>query len=99
MEQSQELEALANEHAKAMAARRSTFHSDPKVSLTCLEKQPTRRLGENIIAGDNALSMHMKMLEDVTNYTNMVDGRYTEVGMGKARGSDGKYYMCQIFRG
>ena len=94
-----ELDALAQEHAMTMATARTVSHSNPKHSLSCLQTQPTRRLGENVAAGDSALSMHMRMLEDVTNYTNMVDGRYVEIGMGKARGSDGQYYLCQIYRG
>ena len=96
---SPELDALAQEHAMTMTMECKISHSNPKHSLSNLRTQPTRRLGENVVAGDSALSMHMRMLEDVTNYTNMVDGRYMEIGMGKARGSDGQYYMCQIYRG
>ena len=82
-----------------MANNGRVSHSDPKMALAKLPTQPSRRFGEIVIAGDSALGMHMKILEDMTNYTNMVDGRYTEIGMGRARGSDGQYYLCQIYRG
>lgn len=96
---SSELTNLAAEHAKSMAEQGAVFHADATDLCCRLEEQPSLRLGENVIAGEDALDMHLKLLERVGNYANMVDGRFTEVGIASARGANGQYYLCQLFRG
>lgn len=101
LQRSRELDEIACQHAQAMAASRKVFHSNPTELCESLSGRPMRRLGENVISGSDALDMHTKMLEFVTNYTNMVDVRYSEVGIATARapGPKGEYYLCVLFRG
>jgi len=99
LSRSEELDALAARQATAMAKRGALFHSDASEVCSNLEVQPKRRLGENVVRGADALDMHMRMLEDVANYANMVDRRYNEVGMAAARGPKGELYLCQLYRG
>lgn len=82
-----------------MAAKGAVFHHNAPDLCEALETEPMLRLGENVVSGADPLDMHMQMLEFVTNYTNMVDGRYEDVGLASARGSDGQFYLCVIFRG
>ena len=82
-----------------MADKNEVFHHNASDLCDALQQEPMLRLGENVISGTDPLDLHMQMLEFVTNYTNMVDSRYDEVGVASARGSGGRYYLCVIFRG
>jgi uncharacterized protein YkwD len=101
LKRSRELDEIACQHAQAMAASRMIFHPNPTELFESLSARPMRRLGANVISGSNALDMHMNMLGLVANYTNMVDARYSEVGIATARapGTSGKLYLCVLFRG
>ncbi|CAB9520161.1 expressed unknown protein [Seminavis robusta] len=100
LRQSDELDDIAAQHAEAMASEGEVFHSNPTELCESLGgAESMRRLGENVISGSDALDMHMRQLEFVTNYTNMVDARYEEVGIATARAKNGKYFLCILFRG
>ena len=59
------------------------------------------RLGSNVACGESLLSMHqMMMTVSVADRNNILDRRFTGMGMGTAKSpTDGKLYLCQIFRG
>jgi len=104
LQRSQDLDVLAKKQADLMAAQECVSHSEPKWLLSGLEQQgplstTTRRLGENVVRGNSSMNMHVKMLDNAANYANLIDGRYTECGLGQALGPNGKYYMCLLFRG
>jgi Cysteine-rich secretory protein family len=94
-----ELDALAEKQANAMAASNSISHHNPSDLCSAIKIKPSRRLGENVIAGKDLLDMHVKMVGNVTNYANIVDSHYDSVGVASARSSNGKYYLCILFRG
>lgn len=99
LERCEDLDALAERHAKAMASNKTVYHNNPADLCASLKVEPKRRLGENVIYGSDPLDMHMKMLEIMTNYTNLVDCRYNSVGLATARATNGQYYLCILFRG
>ena len=101
LQRSQELDEIACQHAKVMANSGMVFHSNPTELCESLSSVSMCRLGENVISGRSSLDMHMKMLERMTNYTNMIDQRYTEVGIANVRspGREEVYYLCVLFRG
>lgn len=93
-----QLDSMARKHAEAMAADEKMFHSDPRELGDSLGLQ-SRRLGENVARGSSVRDIHSGMMRTRAHKNNILDRRFTHMGMATAKGSDGKLYMCQIFRG
>lgn len=94
-----ELDAIAKAHAEEMARSGEVFHSKPQEirSSFC---RTSRRLGENVARGADIRSIHSSMMKNVSDRNNMLDRRYTNMGMATARGKgDGLLYLVQVFRG
>ena len=109
-----ELDELATQHAKEMATNGELYQ--PKLKYlhdTILNngrsggnnsdnhQRIINRLGSNVACGESLLSMHqMMMTVSVADRNNILDRRFTGMGMGTAKSpTDGKLYLCQIFRG
>lgn len=93
-----ELDEIAREHARRMAESNTLFHCTPDELRTKFSR-PSRRMGENVRRGDCIANIHKAMMKDRADRSNIMDRRYTHMGMATARGSDGNLYLCQIFRG
>ncbi len=93
-----ELDEIARQHADKMAAEEDVFHSSPSTIQEQFHR-PCRRLGENVAKGADIHSIHAKMLQNTANRNNMLDRRFTHMGMATSRGSDGSLYLCQVFGG
>jgi uncharacterized protein YkwD len=96
-----ELDELARVQAQAMAKRGSLFHAmSPQQVRESLQDRPCRRLGENVAKGKTIREMHQSMMETTSQKNNIMDRRFTHMGMGTAaHAADGDLYMCQLFRG
>ena len=99
LKRSCELDEIAKWHAENMAKASRAFHSDPNELCSRLATKPQHRLGENVAQGKNLRELHGIMKQHSANYANMMDERYTEMGMASARAANGDWYLCQIFRG
>ena len=96
-----ELDDWARYHAEQMAQSLVLFHSDPTI-LTSVLQRPFRRLGENVASGTTIREIHTNMMENPlcrSDKYNILHRCYTHMGMGTAKGDDGRLYLCQIFRG
>jgi Cysteine-rich secretory protein family len=94
-----ELDAIARSHAEDMARKGEVFHSKPQEirSSFC---RASRRLGENVARGPDIRAIHAGMMNNVSDRNNLLDRRYTNMGMATARGKDdGLLYLVQVFRG
>jgi uncharacterized protein YkwD len=81
-----------------MAAKDALLHSDPNIVIQMMGR-PSRRLGENVAFGRSIRDMHEMMMKiSGSDKNNILDRRFLTMGMGTAKGSNGGYYMCQIFR-
>ena len=92
-----ELDALARERAETMAKDETVKHSNPEECQFLF--QPCRRFGENVARGTTVRDIHTVMVKNDADRNNMLDRRYSYMGMGTARGKDGTLYLCQIFKG
>jgi Cysteine-rich secretory protein family len=92
-----ELDALARERAATMAKLGSIHHGDPEDIQFRI--QPCRRFGENVACGNSVREIHKDMLQNEADRNNMLDRRYSYMGMGTAKGVNGELYFCQIFKG
>ncbi|CAB9528912.1 expressed unknown protein [Seminavis robusta] len=99
LKRSEDLDELAREHAEAMAKELETFHSEASDTVSKLKETSFEVLGENVARGDSIEYIHMKMANRKPDFANMMNFRFTEMGMGTACGSDGKIYLCQLYRG
>lgn len=93
-----ELDAIAREHSERMAAECRLFHSEP-FEIQSSFSRTSRRLGENVARGATIRKIHKAMMEKLSDRNNILDRRYSNMGMATARGSDGMLYLCQVFRG
>jgi hypothetical protein len=93
-----ELDEIARENVDEMASENRAAHSDPNF-LKMRFQRPARRLGENVAKGSSIRKIHEAMMETRSDSNNIIDRRYTHMGMATARASDGELFICQIFRG
>jgi hypothetical protein len=96
-----ELDHIARSHAEIMAMTGIAGHSDP-TTLRFKLSGPCRRIGENVAVGKSIKDVHQEMMESrkrQADRNNILDRRYTSMGVGTAKGKDGRLYICQVFKG
>jgi hypothetical protein len=92
------IDELARGQATLMAADSKLFHTDPTDLQEKLGRQSGRRVGENVASGPNLQVIHNKlMMQSVADKNNILDRRFTLMGIGTAKATDGTLYLCQIF--
>ena len=91
-----ELDELAREFATAMAKKGKVKHGPIDVEDRI---DPCDAFGVNCASGLSVQEIHEKMLLNPSERSKMVDRRYSQMGMGTAKGKNGKLYLCQIFKG
>lgn len=103
LQRSLELDETARWHAQNMADALTVYHSDPAALCHKLELRAGQILGENAAIGTTVQDVHATMIKNKHDLVNMVDPRYTEMGMATARAIDSRgretIYLCQLFRG
>jgi uncharacterized protein YkwD len=98
------LDDLARSHAETMAEAKCITHSVSSHEELQLLLQSTSLVGENVIRGRSIREMHAVLLRDSIGNTtnsqgaNMLSDKFTEFGMGTAKGGDGRLYMVHLFR-
>lgn len=93
------LDEMARAQAKIMAEESQLFHSNHDELLEELGAQAIIRVGENVAKGADLRAIHKKMMKNsLADSNNLLDRRFTCMGVGTAKGSDGTLYLCQIFR-
>ena len=92
-----ELDELAREFAQAMAKSGKLQRCDPLDLDDGFQLCDT--FGVNVACGPSVQEIHDKMLQNPSERNKMVDRRYSQMGMGTAKGKNGKLYLCQIFKG
>lgn len=93
------LDAIARLHAEEMAATGRVYYLDLSTLTFALKDINCRRLGVNVQKGKSIRDIHKLMMQALSNKNNILDRRFTHMGMGTAVGKDGALYLCQIFRG
>jgi len=95
---SRELDEIAREHAAYMARKQVMVHAVEDES-ELQDKLRAKTVGSNVQRGVSVQVMHEYTLRTKGEaLANLVSSQFTELGMGTAQGSDGKLYLCQLFR-
>lgn len=92
---SAELDAKAAAHAQVMASQGTIFHSSDLASGV---SPGWRGIGENVAVAGSAVDAQAALEKSPGHYTNMVNGSYTEMGVGIVP-SNGKVFVVQVFVG
>ncbi|HVF04377.1 MAG TPA: CAP domain-containing protein [Frankiaceae bacterium] len=89
-----DLVTVARRHAARMAASGSIYHN-PKLGS---EVSGWQAVGENVGMGGSASAIHQAFMNSAPHRANILDGDFTQVGMGTAYDSKGVLYITQVFR-
>jgi hypothetical protein len=82
----------------SIAKENGKFHSNP----SCLKiklSRTARRLGDNVAKGDTIREIRREMMTISSDANNILDSRYSHLGMATAKASDGELCICQILCG
>lgn len=88
-----DLAEVAARHAAAMADRGSIHHNEALGTAV----SGWEVVGENVGVGPDVETLHQAFLDSPAHRTNVLDGRYTEVGIGIVR-SGGHLWVVEVFR-
>jgi uncharacterized protein YkwD len=88
--------AKAQQHADDMAAQRRMFHSS---SLTSGIQNDWTALGENVGVGGSITQLESMFEASAPHRANLLNGAYTQIGVGLATGTDGQLYVTEFFIG
>lgn len=105
-----DLDRVARDHAMAMAEEKMVRHMDGPIDVQAkiLEGKESSvererlffpRLGVNIARGQSIKDIHKFMMATLAERNNILDKRFTTMGMGTARADNGLVYLCQIYGG
>lgn len=89
-----DLVEVARRHSARMAAR-DHLHHNPNLTS---EVQSWSAVAENVGVGFDVDSIHRAFMDSPSHRANIVDGRYTEIGVGVVQGADGRLWVTQVFR-
>ncbi len=90
-----DLDAKAQAQAQTMANQRRIYHSN----LSSGVSGPYSRLGEIVGVGSSMAEVHVAFMGSPGHRAHILDRRYSSIGVGEARGTDGKIYVAIVFKG
>lgn len=90
-------DADAQQKAEAWAAKMAREQRLSHSNVAAGINGGWRRLGENVAAAASVGDLHRVLMGSGSHRSRLLDGRFTHVGIGIARGADGKLYTAQVF--
>ena len=91
---SSDLSAIANRWAAHMAANRTLEHNPNAYGEVCC----WQAMGENVGEGSTVSQIQQAFMNSAPHRDNILSSSYTQIGVGTARGSDGRLYVDELFR-
>ena len=89
-----DLTSIARHWAAHMAAHRQLAHNPSFGSEVCCWTQ----LAENVGEGSTVSQIQRAFMASASHRANILSASYTQIGVGTARGSDGRLYVDELFR-
>lgn len=89
-----DLAAVAQRHAERMAAENRLYHN-PSLGR---EVSGYELVGENVGVGPELGPIHQAFLDSPSHRANIVEGRFSQIGIGLATDGDGSLWIVQVFR-
>src|SRR5438309_2501686 len=89
-----DLTSVARRWAAHMAAHHQLAHNPSFTSEVCCWSH----IGENVGVGPSVSAIQRAFMASSPHRANILNSSYTQVGIGTARGSDGRLYVDELFR-
>ena len=89
--------AIALAHSERMAAAGDIFHSDSFFGATVKNLLNVVARGENVAYNGSVESAHSRLMASSGHRANILDSRFSVVGIGVVRHADGRYFITQNF--
>ncbi len=91
------LDAIALDHSAQMSEAGRIFHNIQLGPQADARGIAWTRLGENVGAGADVDQIERALVASPHHYENLVDPRYTLIGIAVVSGSDRRVYLTQVF--
>jgi hypothetical protein len=92
-----EVDAIATSHSTAMAARGDIYHNDLYFSAATHQALGASYLGENVAMNRSIEDMHRRLMLSPHHRDNILDRRFTQIGVAVAAAPDGVLYATEDF--
>jgi hypothetical protein len=92
-----DVDRVAANHSQAMADRYDIWHNDAFFTAASKNALGAAYLGENVAMNSDVDDMHRRLMASPHHRENILDGRFTQVGIGVAAAPDGKLFATEDF--
>jgi uncharacterized protein YkwD len=89
-----DLNRVAQRWAASMASHHRVTHNPRYSRQVCCWSA----VGENVGAGTSVAAVQRAFMHSSSHRSNILSPTFCEIGIGVSRGSDGRYYVDEIFR-
>ncbi|MBX3226391.1 MAG: CAP domain-containing protein [Labilithrix sp.] len=94
------LDAIARRHVEGLARVRAVAHDlgdgDPRARFEA-ENLHAGVMGENVARGRTLALAHRAIHASPSHRLNLLNAKYTHLGVAVARDADGRVYVCEVF--
>lgn len=88
---------VAVEHSRRMAVVGEIFHNDGYFTSEMRQRLGAKVLGENVARNQSVADAHRRLMASPGHRANLLDPRFTVVGMAVVRSADGTGFVTQSF--
>jgi uncharacterized protein YkwD len=92
-----DVDAVALAHSQDMAAKSDIWHNDAYFTPATHQALDAVFLGENVAMNSNIDDMHRRLMNSPGHRANILDGRFTQVGIGVAADPSGYLFATEDF--
>jgi uncharacterized protein YkwD len=89
--------ATSSKHSEAMAARGTIWHNDAYFTAASKARLDAALVGENVARNPEIDDAHRRLMDSPPHRANLLDRRFTVVGLAVYRSSTGSLYVTQNF--
>jgi uncharacterized protein YkwD len=92
-----DVDSVAVGHSKAMAARYDIWHNDAFFTKASHDALNAAFLGENVAMNMSVEDMHVRLMNSPHHRDNILNGRFSQIGIGVAAAPDGELFATEDF--
>lgn len=89
--------SIALDHSRAMAADGNLRHNDAYFAPAMRQQLKAKMLGENVAMNPSVDDAHRRLMDSPGHRANLLDGRFSVVGVAVVRDANGQLWITQDF--
>lgn len=89
--------SIALDHSRAMAADGNLRHNDAYFAPAMRQQLKAKMLGENVAMNPSVDDAHRRLMDSAGHRANLLDGRFSVVGVAVVRDANGQLWITQDF--